>query len=264
MTVQLLDENYIISELQSVCNHIQLLQTTTSTQVIIKQQQIPDNNRFNLCIAEHQSKGKGRKQRTWVSPVGENIYFSLAGKIHISNTQVQLSSLPLLIALALCHTLDELDIHDVMIKWPNDIYIKNKKLAGILVDIISQSGRSVDAIIGIGINVNMHTLQDDALIDQAWTSLLLSTGRIFNRSILLTRLVNKIIRYISVYEVEGFSYFYTKWCAKDYLQGKKIQIVKDDKISIVEVLGINLQGALCVEDKGVKKILYSEEVSVVV
>lgn len=144
-------------------------------------------NRFTkdtVVIADTQSQGKGRKGRNWNSPKGKGLWFSLLLKPYISLKE--LNFFPILISVALYNTFRDLEI-STKIKWPNDIYLDSKKLCGILTESKIINNNIEYIVIGIGINVNL-TLEDfnNELKEKA-TSLLISTGKLFNREEILNK-----------------------------------------------------------------------------
>ena len=107
---------------------------------------ISDKNTLYVCTAEKQNKGKGRGNKKWESPTGQNIYLSLSFQLEKNS---QLNGFSLMVGLAIRDTLSELYDIDSKIKWPNDIFFKDKKLCGILIETIYENNL-VKIIIGIG------------------------------------------------------------------------------------------------------------------
>lgn len=103
-----------------------------------------------IAITEGQTQGRGQRENQWHSEISENLLFSIAYNMDVSE---QLALLPLVIGLAIKAALDSLAYKEVTLKWPNDIYYQGKKLGGILVESITQSS-SVLMVVGVGLNVN--------------------------------------------------------------------------------------------------------------
>lgn len=171
------------------------------------------------CItAEEQTAGYGRYQRKWISPRGVNIcatfYFQLP-----SNTP-HLMSLAQVMAYSLATVLSHEGLHP-KIKWPNDIQLNRKKLSGVLCE--TQFNRdSVDLFLGIGINVNLDA-EMAAQIDQPATSLLIETGKKWDRDALLKKLQKQWIHDLEIFKKQGFAPFhdsFEKWLA---YKGEKIR-----------------------------------------
>ena len=104
-------------------------------------------------LAECQTGGRGRREKSWHSPAGGNIYLSLGWWFR--DCQWPLSTLPLIVAIAVCQALARAGLRGHGIKWPNDILVEGKKLAGILVEMQSAGSGPALAVIGVGLNVRM-------------------------------------------------------------------------------------------------------------
>src|SRR3990167_1780942 len=95
------------------------------------------NNGIDVCCAESQTHGRGRFGRTWYSPFGENIYFSI--RWHFNRPFSQLSGLSLVVSMAIMAVLQDLNIQGVQIKWPNDLLWQDKKLCGSLIEALNEN-----------------------------------------------------------------------------------------------------------------------------
>lgn len=142
---------------------------------------------LSICCAEQQTQGRGRFGRQWLSPFGENIYFS--SRWQLTGCLATLSSLSLVVGLAVLASFqDHAFRHELQLKWPNDILWGEKKLAGILIEINAEPNDMAQVIIGIGLNVNTAThLQPLAGI--SWCSLYEITGHYFDRNPLIANLI---------------------------------------------------------------------------
>lgn len=212
---------------------------------------------ISICLAEHQSAGKGRCGKRWQSPHGMNIYFSAAWPCkNIS----KISGLSLAVSLAVVETLERLFNLNFKIKWPNDILWDEKKIAGILIEICSLQNTSCVVIIGIGINANMRTTDD--VIDQPWTSLCNAVGSEVNRNEIIATLISILREYLVKFEYYGFEFFKTKWENYDYLRDKAIFLTNEISNSGI-AMGVNESGQLLVKlDDNKIQAYYSGEISV--
>jgi BirA family transcriptional regulator, biotin operon repressor / biotin---[acetyl-CoA-carboxylase] ligase len=132
-------------------NKIIILDTIDSTNSYLLNHAI-DNNTL-ICLAETQTNGRGRLERTWFSPPN-NIYLSLLW--HFNHNINQLSNLSIEVAVAVNRILRKLGVIDSTIKWPNDILWHNRKLAGILIETrVNTNNNTCYAVIGVGLNVNL-------------------------------------------------------------------------------------------------------------
>lgn len=190
--------------------------------------------RIAICCAEKQSQGRGRFGRYWHSPCAENIYCSSRWPM----LRRDLSGLSLVVSLALLRVLEDFGIPDLQIKWPNDILWKDKKLSGILIEILEG-----EMIIGIGINVNSDTL-NHPLPDKVWCSLFEITGKYFDRNRIIALMLMKLETYLQRFWQKGFPDFMTQWQRYDYLSGKNIRISESSGLC----LGVHHTGAMILED----------------
>ncbi len=182
------------------------LNTIDSTNTYAKQNctRFP-KDQITCIIAEEQTAGRGRYKRTWVSPKGVNIYatFHFTLPVHTPH----LGSLSQVMACSLAKLLIQEGLKP-KIKWPNDVQLNGKKLAGILSETQFHPSH-IDLFMGIGINLNMDAAS--ALkIDQPATSLMIETGRQWDRTQFLKQFQNQFSEDLQIFKKEGFAPFY-KW-----------------------------------------------------
>lgn len=227
-------------------------QTIVSTQDVIKEfshEIEPDT--LLLCTAEEQTKGRGTKNRRWVSPPEVNIYATY-GFLFPSWLINDLPLIPQVAAYSVFLTLQELKFNNISVKWVNDVLLDNKKICGILSE--STQAKSQDGYIvylGIGLNVNMDKSVCDSL-DQPVTSLKASTGRSYDKNEILSCLNKHLDRNISLLKSSGFQDFYRK--ISDVMAFKHERIFFDTENAscqprafYAKVIGIDARGALILE-----------------
>lgn len=139
---------------------IDVLDSVDSTQTWLAQQAVPSRHQWRLCVALQQTAGHGRQGRIWQSVPGQ-VTFSWRGWVPIEPEYVGLFSLNA--ALAVQSALIALGVGQVQLKWPNDIYIAGKKLAGMLTTVVNRRGHLCDVILGIGLNRLSHALPSEAI-----------------------------------------------------------------------------------------------------
>jgi BirA family biotin operon repressor/biotin-[acetyl-CoA-carboxylase] ligase len=235
--------------------HLSLPSTSASLLELLQQGGLENGT---SVFAEHQSAGKGRRGREWVSPFASNIYCSIHW--HFDCGFGELGALSLAVGAMLCRLLDEYGVAEVGLKWPNDILIERRKLAGILVDLHGSSEGPVDAVIGIGLNYSMPA-SANALIDQPWTDLeTLGFGQL-SRNQIAKDLVRVLTSGLTEYANSGFYAFVDDWRRYDALLGAPVTVVMgENSISGIHS-GISTDGALVLESDGEKRRYYSGEVS---
>ena len=207
-----------------------------------------------LVVAERQTAGRGRKGRNWFSPAFEGLYISLILRPHISPADAP--KMTLLSAVAAARALIGLTDRDVQIKWPNDIFMQGKKVAGILTELSAEQDRINYLVAGLGINVNTKVFSPD--IAGKATSVFLETGDAFSRVHLLCEYLKQVEFYYNLSQSSGFGPVLEEWRALSYLHGRRVRVrfFKDTVEGVV--VDIDANGALVVkDDKGVSKHIYS-------
>jgi len=191
-----------------------------------------------LVLAEAQSAGRGRRGRSWVSPFGQNLYCSLA--IKVQGGASQLSGMSLVVGLAVMQVLHQVGISQAGVKWPNDVYVDGRKIAGILLELTGDPADVCHVIIGIGINVNMI---EAAGIDQLWTSVKEHAGMVDRNELLLT-LAATLRRNLERHAQVGFAAMKGEWESNHVWQGLKCTLSTGSQDCSGTVLGVDDQGGL--------------------
>jgi BirA family biotin operon repressor/biotin-[acetyl-CoA-carboxylase] ligase len=209
-----------------------------------------------VVLAERQTAGRGRRGRRWASPFGENIYYSLA--LRIDGGMRQLEGMSLLIGLAVLKTLREMGVQSAGLKWPNDVLVGRRKIAGILLELVGDPADVCHVVIGVGINVNMRATEE---VDQLWTSLRLETGALASRNELAGKLTSNIEEYLSVHQASGFEVFRSEWEKNHLWQGSAVSLLAGTQAVDGVVLGIDSQGALRLQVGSEEKVFSGGELS---
>jgi BirA family biotin operon repressor/biotin-[acetyl-CoA-carboxylase] ligase len=209
-----------------------------------------------LVLAERQTAGRGRRGRKWASPFAENIYYSLV--LRIDGGMRQLEGLSLVVGLAVMQALRELGISGVGLKWPNDVLVGQKKIAGILLELVGDPADVCHVVLGVGINVNMQITDE---VDQQWTSMRLESGKVFDRNHLVGELGAMLQAYLCRHQVDGFSPIQAEWEQNHLWQGRAVSLIAGVNHIEGEVLGIDSQGALRLKVGGVEKVFSGGELS---
>ncbi|MGZ0714957.1 bifunctional biotin--[acetyl-CoA-carboxylase] ligase/biotin operon repressor BirA [Pseudomonas palleroniana] len=209
-----------------------------------------------LVLAEQQTAGRGRRGRKWVSPYAQNLYYSLV--LRIEGGLRQLEGLSLVVGLAVMQALRESGVQRAALKWPNDVLVEDKKIAGILLELVGDPADICHVVLGIGINVNMQKAAD---VDQQWTSVQLETGSSVDRNHLVARLGLQLMSYLDRHKSFGFSALQEEWEQNHLWQGRAVCLTAG--ISQIDgvVLGIDYQGALRLSIDGVEKTYSGGELS---
>lgn len=209
-----------------------------------------------VVLAERQTAGRGRRGRKWASPFGENVYYSLA--LRIAGGMRQIEGLSLVIGLAVLKTLQDAGVHGAGLKWPNDVLVGRRKVAGILLELVGDPADVCHIIIGVGINVNMRATNQ---VDQLWTSVRLETGLVMNRSQLVAELSVNINAYLTVHQEQGFEVLREEWERNHLWQGSAVSLMAGSEVVHGTVMGIDSQGALRMQVGSDEKVFSGGELS---
>lgn len=211
---------------------------------------------LTLVSAEEQVEGRGRFKRKWVSPSGVNLYTSFCLLVDWQRNDA--GQIPQLLAYTVVKTLEELHI-TAKIKWPNDIFIGNKKVGGILCEVMQHEHKK-GVICGLGLNINMpkNMLED---IDQPATSLLAESGSLYKISGILQILTVQFNNYLKTFYSCGFNAFFNEFEMMGYFShGQEIRIQDGGQLWVGKFLKLNADGSLVLElpEKQVKVIVAGE------
>ena len=255
--LDLLDQAAIKAKLtRSVSNNLhqlEILQEVDSTNNYIARCEMPEVGHFSVVMAEMQTAGKGRRGRHWVSPYAENIYMSLLWPLQTSLSEV--GALSPILSIAMLNALDALGVKDLGVKWPNDIYCQNKKLAGVLIECSGEVSGNSKMIIGIGVNVTMSQ-QENVDIDQDWTDVISHTAnQHLTRSELAANLINHVVTALERFENTPTSNLLGEWEQWDVLKDKPVVLHAPNENICGIARGIDERGHLLLEvDGGVQQI----------
>lgn len=205
------------------------------------------------CLAEYQSAGRGRRGRVWVSPFGTNLYLSLLWPF--AEGAAGLSGLSLGIALVVCEVLESLGLRGATLKWPNDILVQGRKLAGILLEMVGEAGGPCQVVIGIGLNVRMPK-QHASGIDQPWVDVQTALGRAVSRNELAGRILAGLCGFLPRFEREGLTPYLGAWQARDGFLGRPVKLALPTEIVHGHWGGIDVSGAgLLDTEQGRRRVL---------
>ncbi len=244
---------------QAEIQHLHCFASLPSTNDYLKTWQ-GEGSGCAVCLAEHQSAGRGRRGKCWASPLGQNIYLSLRRRVHLAPDDLGLVSLA--VGIAVAQVVSEAGIGAVQVKWPNDIYVQNKKLAGVLIDAQTVQAQHADVVIGLGLNVRMR--DDDAAetIDQPWTALQDHCPGKVSRNALVTALLNKLLPSLGELERHGYASLSEDWRQYDYLANKAVRFSRAKQWQTGVAQGIDERGALLVKAGQTCHVVNAGEVSV--
>ncbi|MBS0918566.1 bifunctional biotin--[acetyl-CoA-carboxylase] ligase/biotin operon repressor BirA [Providencia rettgeri] len=200
----------------------------------------------DTCLAEYQSAGRGRRGRQWISPFGCNLYLSMYWRLEQGPAAAV--GLSLVVGIVIAEVLNRISQEKVKVKWPNDLYMNDKKLAGILVELTGKTGDAAHIIIGVGINIGMNNnnIESSKSITQEWSSLRDEVENI-ERNELSANIIKSLRESLVIFEHEGLKPFLERWFKLDNFLNRRVKLlIGNDIISGIE-RGVNDQGALLLQ-----------------
>jgi BirA family biotin operon repressor/biotin-[acetyl-CoA-carboxylase] ligase len=209
--------------------------------------------------AEWQSAGRGRRGRSWVSALGGSLTFSLLWRFE--RGAGHLGGLSLAAGVAVARALQACGVSRVQVKWPNDVVVDLRKIAGILVETSGDLQGPTAAVIGIGVNYRLAEPVLDR-IDQPVVDVASSASAVPSRTELLAALLASLDAAFTEFDRQGFAPFRDPWRALHAYQGRPVRVLAaGERAYDAEVLDVAPDGALLVSAAGRTVALASAEIS---
>jgi BirA family biotin operon repressor/biotin-[acetyl-CoA-carboxylase] ligase len=264
MPVELLDAARIKAALCAELRpriHLEVLLDTDSTSTRLLERAPPPFKCANVCSSELQQAGRGRRGRRWISPFGASLALSI-GWSFAGATAVN-PALSLAVGVAVARALVRLGAANIRLKWPNDVWLADRKLGGVLVELRTEGGGGAHVVIGIGLNVSLSAEQRLAIESQGVRVAAVSDacpGRV-SRNALAATLLEELLRMLDGFEAHGFAALRAEWLALDALAGRNVRVLTGDAAIGGIARGVDLDGALLLEVGGKLLRQVSGEVS---
>ena len=216
-----------------------------------------------VLLAERQTGGRGRRGRSWQSPLGAHVYLSVARRF--DGGLARLGGLSLVAGIAACEALHGLGFGRVALKWPNDLVVDDghglRKLGGLLVEGGGEAGGAARAVIGLGLNVRMPAVVG-AGIDQPWIDLAAMQAGV-SRNAVVAAVLDALLPALARFDADGLAPFLPRYAAHDALAGRGVRVHDAASIWEAQALGIADDGALRVRDgDGEERRVHAGDVSV--
>lgn len=259
--LQLLDADAIAAALSAPARaelaDLQLLFEVDSTNAAALRQPAPARG-CAVWLAERQHAGRGRRGRTWASPLAAHVYLSVSRRYEGGLAALQ--GLSLAVGVAAADALHALGYSRVGLKWPNDLLADGRKLGGILVEVGGEASGPLQVVVGLGINVAMPAAAA-ADIDQAWCDLdSLSSARA-SRPQVCVALLDALLPALARFEREGLAPFLPGWARHDLLAGRRVHLAEGGRVHEGVALGIRGDGALRLQQSDGERGFHAGEAS---
>ena len=267
---ELLNRNFILKHIikadqtppSKLDLHWEVDSTNARLMELARQEQGLENG--HTCLAELQSQGRGRRGRTWQSPIGGNIYLSQYWRL--ADGFASTGGLSLAVAVAIIRALRNSDIrvqqagNEIGVKWPNDIVCRGKKLAGILLEITGEPSGLCHVVIGVGINLHLSATIEEK-IDQPCIDLKTITGGTVDRNRLTACLITELLNLYQALDRNQLQNYIEEWKSLDSFHGKHV-VLKSPKGEFKGVVrGVDANGAIQLAQDGKLMSFHSGEVS---
>lgn len=224
---------------------LMVVDKTASTQILAHEKVAEGAAEGFVVIAEEQTSGRGRMGRSWHSPSGKGLWFSLVLQPRISVSAV--AQLTFVLCVAVCRTIRQLTGLCAEIKWPNDLLINGRKVSGILLESHAEDERLQYVVAGVGISVNIDRQEYPKDLRDKATSLYAEAGRLFSREALLAALLKEIEHLYVLFLNRGFAAIRLLWEAHSSTIGKRIETNTVHGVVKGTAVGMDDAGALLVE-----------------
>jgi BirA family biotin operon repressor/biotin-[acetyl-CoA-carboxylase] ligase len=198
-----------------------------------------------VVISESQEKGKGRLGRQWFSPPFLNLYLSVILRPNILPHQASL--ITLLAAVAAADAIREFSGLLPLIKWPNDILLRDRKVAGLLNEIHSEMDRVHFVILGIGVNLNMDENMFSKEIRAVASSLKIEMGQTISRKGFLPFFLQELERWYSIFLKEGSAVILKAWRDRAHIKGRRVKVTSFGETLVGTAIDVDSDGALILE-----------------
>ena len=199
---------------ESLGKNLHILTKTPSTNLLGLTLADSDEPHGTVILAEHQTAGKGRLGRSWVSSPNKNIYCSVILKR--PGLKEHLPWVPLVTGLAIAEAIQTKHSTTLSLKWPNDLLVGDKKLGGILCEGTTRKGEASALIVGFGVNVNSTSEDFPPDLHTISTSLYQESRRLCNRNSLLSSILNNLEKWygqLAMHDLDGIHSAYSASCS---------------------------------------------------
>jgi BirA family biotin operon repressor/biotin-[acetyl-CoA-carboxylase] ligase len=262
ITIDTLSIEAIRSRLDAttVGRHLHVFDEVASTNRVLRQLARAGAGEGTVVLAERQTEGRGRLGQEWFSPPGVNLYASVLFRERIAPGGAQLFCF--IASLAVADAIKALGLHPA-IKWPNDVLVGRKKVAGALMECATR-GTTVDfLVVGVGVNLNVDLASLHSALGPAGagaTSLAAVLGHEVDRNAFAASYLNHLDAWARRFRAEGPAPILAAWRQRDILTGRRVEARGERETFDGRVLGVNAAGQLVVQTpSGEPRAILNEE-----
>lgn len=227
---------------------LEAFSSIASTNTYLMTQPAPPAGRFRIAIADHQTSGRGRHARRWISAPGSGLNLSMS--YTFARMPEQLPALTLAMGVAVITSLQMAGVEGVSLKWPNDVVALDGKLGGILTEVQRRSDDGVTVVVGLGLNVHLRD-QIDFGEDSDWAHRAVDLNSLMQvlpeRELLAAAVIEHLYGSMAKFETQGFAR--RDWQQHDWLLGREVTVDMPDKQITGIAAGVDEDGALLIETR---------------
>ena len=252
--VELLDAQRIRAELAPQClarlRRLELVFEVDSTNTRLLAAAPPPMGRADVCMSELQHAGRGRRGRLWIAPFGSGVVLSVAWTF--GDGARTLPALSLAVGVAVSRALARAGALGVTLKWPNDIWLKDRKIGGVLIELRVEAGGPAHVVIGLGLNVALtETARREIEAGGGLVACVADAcGVAPSRNFVAGAILDELFSMLGQFERQGFAAFRDDWLALDALRGRPAQVLIADDAIAGTARGVDQEGALLLEIGG--------------
>ncbi|MDT3699709.1 MAG: biotin--[acetyl-CoA-carboxylase] ligase [Thermincola sp.] len=236
-------------------------ETVVSTNELAKELARKEAEEGTVVIAEEQTGGKGRMERVWYSPPGQGLWFSTILRPVIK--PVDASKLTLVSAVAVAKTIREVADIPAGIKWPNDVLVNQRKVAGILIEMSAEIDRINYLVLGIGVNVSLDGTSIPGELANVATSLEAENKLKVTRVELLAALLNNLDKLYEDFLAGKFKQILNSWKEMSVTLNRRVKVISGSEVEEGVASDLDEDGALVLlKSDGSRKRILSGDVSV--
>lgn len=227
---------------------LEVFASIPSTNTYLLAQPPPGPGGCRVAIADHQTSGRGRHARRWVSEPGAGLYLSFA--YTFAGTVRDLGGLTLAIGVGVARALARLGVSGISLKWPNDIVALDGKLGGILTEVRSGTPETATVVAGVGLNLALPARMDSGT-ESGWAHRAVDLASVIGKAPARDRVAGTLVEELYLtfarFEGHGFGVFMDEWRRHDWLHGKAITVDMPDRQISGTAAGIGDDGGLLVD-----------------
>jgi len=206
----------------------------------------PPRGSADICLSELQNAGRGRQGRRWISPFGAAVALSLSWTF---SDGTRLPALSLAVGVAVWRALVRAGAKGVTLKWPNDIWYRDRKLGGVLIEVRAEPGGPAHVVVGVGVNVDLPPAARTE-IEAAGTVVAAVADACASppsRNVIAGAILDELLSMLGQFEREGFAAFRDAWTALDALHGRAARVMLAGTAIAGTARGVDQEGALLLE-----------------